>query len=166
MDRSLLIMGVSGSGKTTITKILSEYMDIPFIEADDYHSSDNIKKMLSKQPLTDSDRLPWIYKIGSEIKKYRKKSGCCIACSALKKTYRNLIRLADGDLIVIYLKGDKRLIYNRLVNRRGHFFNAELLNSQLGILEEPDSNEDRIIVSIDASPKRICEEIIQKLEDR
>ncbi len=129
----LIIMGVSGSGKTTVGRRLSEALGYEFVDADDLHSPENIRKMTAGEPLTDEDRMPWLLKVRVVI---QAKENIVMACSALKKSYRDV--LADqNDPQFIYLHGTREMIDQRLSGRPGHFMKASMLDSQFDILEEP-----------------------------
>ncbi len=135
-----LIMGVSGSGKTTIGQALSEDLGYSFYDADDFHSSENIAKMSQGIALNDSDRLPWLLAIKTVINEYQKhKKNTVISCSALKQSYRDLLQENSQDIIWIYLKGSYETIFNRLQQRPGHFMKPQMLISQFQVLEEPQN---------------------------
>jgi carbohydrate kinase (thermoresistant glucokinase family) len=163
----LVIMGVSGSGKTTIAKGLVKRLGWQYQEGDDLHPASNVEKMKSGHPLTDEDRLPWLRKIAEKIDEWRAKgiSGV-VTCSALKRSYRDIIAGGRPDVVVVYPKGSKELIADRMAHRRGHFMPASLLDSQFKILEEPSPDENSITVSVDQSPDRIDDEIVQRLKER
>ena len=151
----IILIGVAGSGKTTIGKKLSEKLNIPFLDADDFHPQSNIDKMDGGNALTDKDRWPWLYKVKEEIKKYNK---VILACSGLKKSHRKI--LTFDDTIFIYLKGSFDLIKKRLENRKSHFFSSDLLKSQFDALEEPTNC---YVVSIDQNIDSIIKQIMQQL---
>lgn len=154
-------MGVSGCGKTTTGKILSKNIDKPFYDADDFHPQRNVEKMKSGQPLNDEDRYPWLTILSEHISKWNKKNGAILACSALKKSYREILKPhPQSDIIFIYLKGSKEIISERLNKRSGHYMPPDLLDSQFADLEEP---EKAITVSIDQSPAEVVDEIMKKL---
>lgn len=159
-----IVMGVSGCGKTAISKALTKRLRIKFYDADDYHSRKSIDKMKRLIALDDSDRIPWLLNLALRIKQWNKGPGAVLACSALKKKYRRILSSKSRDKTVfIYLKGSKRLIFKRMQKRKNHFFSAGLLDSQFKILQEP---RDAIMVRVDKTPRKICEEIIDKLADR
>ena len=135
INQSILIMGVSGAGKTTIGTILAKRTKSIFIDADNFHSSNNIKKMNSGLPLNDEDRLNWLIKIKSEIVKNLKKNNVIIACSALKKKYRDYLNI--GNLKIVFLKIDKQSAITRIKNRNNHFMPVSLLEDQFKILSQP-----------------------------
>ena len=163
----LVIMGVSGSGKTTIAKGLAKRLGWQYQEGDDLHPPSNVEKMKSGHPLNDEDRLPWLGKIAEKIDEWRAKgvSGV-VTCSALKHSYRDIIAGNRPDVVIVYPKGSKELIADRMAHRHGHFMPASLLDSQFRILEEPSPDENSITVSIDRKPDEIVDEIIRRLGDR
>lgn len=157
-------MGVSGTGKTTIGKILSEYMSIPFYDADDFHPENNIKKLSSGQRLSDKDRQPWLEHLGDQIKTWEAQGGAVLACSALKEKYRDtLCTIPSDQLTIIHLSGSYDLIGNRLTARKGHFLDPSILKSQFEDLEEPI---DAIQVNIDQTPQNILQEILIKMSTK
>ena len=133
---TILIMGVAGSGKTTIAKLLSKKINAFLIEADDYHSKKNIDKMSAGNPLNDDDRNDWLIKIKEEINKRKSFQNLVVACSALKEKYRSILNIEEDYLV--YLKITKKTAMTRIKNRQGHFMPDSLVNSQFAILEEPD----------------------------
>ena len=132
---TFLLMGVAGSGKTTIAQKLTEEINAFLIEADDYHSKNNIKKMSSGIPLNDEDRYDWLVKIREEIIKRQKKQNLVVTCSALKEKYRSILNVKNYYLV--YLKINKETARKRINNRRDHFMPDSLVESQFSILEEP-----------------------------
>ena len=132
---TFLIMGVAGSGKTTIAQKLTEKINAFLIEADDYHSKNNIKKMSSGIPLNDKDRYDWLVKIREEIVKRQKTQNLVVTCSALKEKYRSILNVKNYYLV--YLKINKETARKRINNRRDHFMPDSLVESQFSILEEP-----------------------------
>jgi gluconokinase len=135
----ILIMGVTGSGKTTIGRLLSVSLGWPFFDADDFHSAQNVRKMASGVPLTDEDRRPWLQELHRLISQRTEEgeSGV-LACSALKQAYRSML-CSDNPVEVVYLKAHPELIRSRLERRRGHYMPPELIESQFRDLEEPQS---------------------------
>lgn len=155
-------MGVSGCGKTSIGKRLAEKLDVPFYDGDDFHPKVNVEKMKSGKPLNDEDRYPWLKLLANQIGKSDEKKGGVYACSALKQAYRDF--LADESnvkITFVYLKGDQKLIADRLSDREGHYMPAELLDSQFQDLEEPT---DSLTVSINQKPDEIVKEIMNKIQ--
>ena len=155
-----LIMGVSGAGKTTIGKALSQELGYPFYDADDFHPPENIAKMSQGIPLNDSDRLPWLLAIKTVInEKQKSQQNAIITCSALKKAYRNLLQNNSIDIIFIYLKGTYETILKRLQQRSKHFMKENMLMSQFKTLEEP---QNAIIIDINLAVEEIVQEIIHQ----
>ncbi|MDY0101887.1 MAG: gluconokinase [Lentimicrobium sp.] len=155
-NKVIFIMGVSGSGKTSIGRMIAHKLSVPFIDGDDHHPPSNIDKMSRGIPLVDSDRLPWLDKL-NEIAVNHVGSGCVIACSALKNAYRmRLIRSIETDALWVYLKGSYDQIFERMQNRENHFMGAEMLKSQFETLEEP---KDAITINIADSQELIVEKI-------
>lgn len=159
--KNIILMGVSGCGKTSIGKLLAEKLDVPFYDGDDFHPEANVEKMRSGKPLNDQDRLPWLKTLADQIKKMNQKGGGVLACSALKQSYRNILA-ESTNVTFVYLKGNQKLIADRLSDREGHYMPAELLDSQFQDLEEP---VDSVTVLINQAPEEIVEEILGKLED-
>lgn len=159
--RVLIVMGVSGTGKTTIGKLLSEKLKYPFFDGDDYHPEENVKKMKAGTPLNDDDRKGWLIRL-NQLALEHKKSGAVIACSALRKNYRGLLRAGMGNKIkFIFLKGSFELIKSRLENREGHFMPLVLLQSQFDTLEPPSK---ALSVSVEDRPSEIVEDIVRQLK--
>jgi gluconokinase len=159
-----VVMGVSGSGKTTIAKLLAEMLGWQFQEGDKLHPPENVEKMSAGIPLTDADRLPWLRKIAETIDGWRAhgQSGV-VTCSALKRSYREIIVGDRPDVRLVYLKGSLDLIRQRMAARRGHFMPSTLLDSQFAILEEPSPDENAIVVDIGGQPEKIAGEIAERL---
>ena len=156
----IYVMGVSGSGKSTVGKLLAERLGYPFFDGDDYHPQANVDKMSRGEALNDGDRKGWL-QILNEIAKQHRESGAIIVCSALKKKYRNELRSDLGeDCEFLYLKGSIAVITERLSKRKGHFMPKELLQSQFDTLEEPLNS---ITLSILQSPEEIVNEFIKRI---
>lgn len=159
--RILFIMGVSGSGKSTIGKLLSEILNIPFFDGDDYHSKTNIDKMTLGNPLSDNDRIEWLQGINSMALE-NCTAGAVIACSALKESYRLLLsEKIEEQSTFVYLKGSFEEVLDRLQQRKGHFMPMNLLKSQFEVLEQP---KNAIIVSIKSLPNKIVQQIKNELD--
>ena len=156
----ILLMGVTGSGKTTIGTLLSEAMGWPFYDADDFHSPQNVRKMASGVPLTDEDRGPWLEELHELIIQHNQRGeNGVLACSALKASYRRVLS-ADGDVAVVYLKAHPDLIRSRLENRSGHYMPPRLIESQFLDLEEPN---EAIIIDAGWPPEQAVEAIRSQL---
>src|SRR5471032_3702127 len=162
-----VVMGVSGSGKTTVSVLLSAALGCQFQEGDDLHPAANVEKMHSGMPLTDADRLPWLRKIGEEIDGWRArhKSGV-LTCSALKRSYRDIIIGNRPEVTLVYLKGSRDLIRRRTVARHEHFMPPALLDNQFATLQEPTPDEHALIVDVGGRPIEIATEIVHQLEER
>lgn len=150
----VVVMGVTGCGKTTVGRLLAERLGAPFADADDYHPPENVAKMRAGIALDDADRAPWLARLNALLRESESQGKpLVLACSALKRAYRE--RLASGlaDVRFVFLDGPKELLASRLAGRSGHYMNPALLDSQLATLERPD---DAIVLSIDASPEEIA----------
>ncbi|UOQ64570.1 gluconokinase [Hymenobacter volaticus] len=133
-----IVMGVSGSGKTTIGRLLAKQLGLPFHDADDFHSPANIAKMSNGIPLTDADRQGWLADLAAGIGEWEKAGGAVLACSALKETYRQTLQAgAQLPLRWAFLDGSRELLQSRLLGRKNHYMSASLLDSQLATLEKP-----------------------------
>jgi gluconokinase len=153
-------MGVSGSGKTTVGKLLAAELGWEFLEADDFHPPANIDKMRRGVPLDDADRDPWLAAMAEALEaRVRAGRNAVLACSALKEAYRKRLRVSP-DVRVVYLKGSFEEIEERLGDRRGHFFSPDLLDSQFEALEEPS---DASVVDISNPPEAIVRQIKRTL---
>jgi gluconokinase len=159
----VIIFGVSGAGKTTIGQLLADELGWRFYEADDFHSQVNIDKMRQGVPLTDEDRWPWLENLGELIKRcVAAGENAVLACSALKEAYRRRLRV-NADVKLAFLRGDYELIANQLRQRRGHFMNPVLLQSQFADLEEPKPTEGAAAIQLGRTPREIVQEIKGKL---
>ena len=162
---ALIVMGVSGSGKSTIADQLAKRLGWRYEDGDRFHPPSNIAKMSAGQPLTDEDRWPWLQAIADEIGRVCETGEhVVIACSALKRTYRDVLVHGRDDVRIIYLKGTQDLIASRLSSRKDHFMPPGLLASQFKTLEPPGGNENPVIVSIDASVDAIVDDIVRQLK--
>lgn len=160
----VLLMGVSGAGKTTVGRALAQRLGWHFLEGDALHPPANIAKMRGGQPLDDNDRAPWLAAIAVRIDEWRRDGECgIVACSALKRRYRDVIIGERPDVRLVFLDGARELLIERLSLRRGHFMPAALLDSQLATLEPPTADEHAIIVSIELPVARIVDAIAAQL---
>jgi len=154
----VIVMGVSGSGKTTVGKLLAQSLNCDFSDADDFHPPANIEKMSLGIPLEDADRLPWLLQLQTTIDRWLlENKNVVLACSALKASYREMLCRKEQRIKIVYLKGDFELFAARLKNRENHYMKADLLSSQLDTLEEP---EDAIIVDASQPLELIVLQII------
>ena len=160
----LVVMGVSGAGKTTIGEELAARLGWPFEEGDSLHPEANVAKMHAGIPLTDADRQPWLERVAAWIDAQRaaKRPGI-ITCSALKRSYREVIIGDRPEVRLVYLRGGRDLIAEHLSGRKGHFMPASLLQSQIDTLEGPDPDEDPLIVDVGPSAAQVADEIIRQL---
>ena len=158
-------MGVSGCGKSTVGRLLAERTGWPFLDADDLHSAENIARMATGTPLTDADRVPWLAQVAEWIAERRAAGeSAVVACSALKRAYRDLLRQADPELRIIYLQSDRGIISARLSRRVGHFFPPGLLDAQFADLDEPGPDEHPITVPIGQTPSAEVEDVLAALD--
>jgi carbohydrate kinase (thermoresistant glucokinase family) len=162
-----VVMGVSGSGKTTVAALLAAALGCQFQEGDDLHPAANVEKMHDGTPLTDADRLPWLRKIAEEINSWRARgeSGM-LTCSALKRSYRDIIIGDRPGVTLVYLKGSYDFIRRRMAARHEHFMPVALLDSQFATLQEPTPDEHPIIVDAGGRSTEIAAAIVHHLEER
>ncbi|MEV6128356.1 gluconokinase [Streptomyces violaceusniger] len=152
----VVVMGVSGTGKTTVGPLLAEELGVPYAEADDFHPPANIAKMSAGTPLDDDDRRPWLDAIGAWAHDHAAGGGV-VSCSALKRKYRDRLRSAAPGIVFLHLTGDRELIAERMKERKGHFFSGELLDSQLATLEPLQPDEYGVAVDVGPEPELITE---------
>ena len=158
-----VIMGVAGSGKTTIGAALARALAAPFLEGDELHPPANVERMAQGIPLTDDDRRPWLLAIAQQLRDAQRAGlGLVVTCSALKRSYRDLLRSAGGaGLQFVHLTGDRDVIAERLAGRRGHFMPPSLLDSQLTTLEPPAPDEHAWVCDIRESPETIVAKLVK-----
>ncbi|MEM8723192.1 MAG: gluconokinase [Cyanobacteria bacterium P01_G01_bin.39] len=158
-----IIMGVSGTGKSTIGKLLSDRTGWHFYDADDFHPQSNIDKMKQGIPLTDSDRLPWLSSLHQLISNtLNSNQQGILACSSLKSSYRKMLCQEQTGVIFVYLRGSYDCIQSRIEERTGHFMSSNLLKSQFETLEEP---QNALIIDVANTPEAIVEQILSKIDD-
>ncbi|WP_207344075.1 gluconokinase [Arthrobacter sp. E3] len=143
----IVVMGVSGAGKSTIGALVADAMNFPFVDADSLHPLDNVRKMAAGVALNDADRQPWLELVGHELATTRA-PGIVVACSALKRRYRDIIRAQAPDTIFLHLEGTAEVLSKRLEGRSGHFMPVSLLTSQIAALEQLTSDERAVVVDI------------------
>ena len=162
--RALIVMGVSGAGKSTIAEAVARRLHWRYEDGDRFHPASNVAKMKAGHPLSDEDRWPWLQAIANEIDRL----GCVgeravIACSALKRAYRDVLIHGRHDVRIVFLSGSQPLVASRLASRKGHFMPPDLLASQFRTLEPPGNDEHPISISIEATVDSIVDNIVQHL---
>ena len=163
----VVVMGVSGSGKTTVAAMLAGRLNAHFLEGDDLHPPANVQKMRGGTPLTDEDRWPWLEAIAQRIDDWRAAGeGGVVTCSALKRAYRRIIVGDRPEVALVYLQGSQEVIHARMAARHEHFMPVALLESQFRILEEPGPDERPIVVDVAPSAAAIVATIVRELEKR
>ncbi len=161
----VVVMGISGSGKTTIATRLAEQLGWTFAEADDFHPAANIEKMTSGIPLTDQDRWPWLESMREWMTaQARSGSSTVVTCSALRRSYRDVLTQAEGRVRFVHLLGDAYLILERMKTRSGHFMPQSLLPSQLSTLEPLEPDEQGVRIENTGTPDEVTADIIKKLD--
>lgn len=161
----LVVMGVSGSGKSTLGSLLGERLGLPFMDGDDLHPAANKEKMRAGKPLCDDDRRPWLEEIGRTLREAQGTGAApIIACSALKRSYRDLLRLHVPDLVFIHLTGSREVLLQRMNARNHEFMPASLLESQLAALESPAADERHIRADFQLPPESLLKQICSDLD--
>jgi gluconokinase len=156
----VIVMGVTGAGKTTVGRLLAQQLDWEFADADEFHPAANVEKIRRGIALDDSDRSPWLERLHTQIAKWEAQGrSVVLACSALKRSYRQILHAGPGVKFV-YLRGSRELIAGRLQARRGHFADEKILSGQFADLEEP---EDAVVVDVAGTPEEIVAEIRRKI---
>ncbi|NDK89582.1 gluconokinase [Gordonia desulfuricans] len=158
MSGPVVVMGVSGSGKSTVGAALAQRLRVPFADADDFHSPANIAKMSAGEPLTDADRGPWLDDIGRWLAEHRE--GGVMSCSALRHIYRDRLRAACPDVVFVHLTGTPEVIAARQATRPGHFMPTSLLASQFDTLEDLGADERGVVVDVDRNVDAIVERVV------
>ena len=158
----IILMGVSGAGKTTVGKLLATSLDWQFSDADDFHSLENVEKMRRRSPLTEADRVSWLQVLQTALKQWlREDKNVVLACSALKDSYRQFLLIDRDRIQLVYLKGSYQLIQKRLQERPNHYMSEQLLESQFNTLEAP---LDALIIEVTQSPQMIVQIIRSTLK--
>ncbi len=164
MVQRVCVMGVSGAGKTVVGTLLADALAVPFLEGDALHPPENVRRMAQGIPLTDDDRRGWLQAIADRIAEARgTSSGLVVACSALKRAYRDVLRGADRELRFVHLTGDAGVIRQRMGQRVGHYMPASLLDSQLATLEVPGFDEHAWTFDVTGAPPSIVAHIVERL---
>ena len=156
------VMGVSAAGKSTIGRALADAMGVPFIDADDLHSAENRAKMQSGRPLTDDDRRPWLDAVGATFRAHRK-TGLVVACSALRRAYRDRIRAAEPAVEFVHLEGSRELLAARAGARTEHFMPPALLDSQIATLEPLDEDEAGLVADVAVPAAELVVDVTARL---
>jgi gluconokinase len=158
-----VVMGVSGSGKSLIGAAFARAIGVDFVEGDQYHSAENVERMRAGIPLTDKDREQWLRSLAARLREAKDAgNGVVIACSALKRSYRDILRVQAEDVRFVFLRGEPALIAERLAGRRGHYMPASLLESQIATLEEPLADEHAWVCDVTQSPKDIVAALVAR----
>lgn len=164
MHTRVCVMGVSGAGKTVVGTLLAHALAVPFLEGDALHPPENVRRMAQGIALTDDDRGGWLRAIAERIAAARQaSSGLIVACSALKRAYRDVLRGGDAELRFVHLTGDAGLIRQRMGQRVGHYMPASLLESQLATLEPPTPDEDAWTLDVAGSAESLVQQIVIRL---
>lgn len=154
----VVVMGVSGVGKTTVARLLAERLDVPYAEADDFHPEANIEKMSAGIPLQDNDRWPWLQRVAAWMAEHADQgSGGVVTCSALKHSYRDVLRAHCPEAFFLHLTGTPGLVGDRMSHRTGHFMPTSLLDSQFAILEPLQPDERGAVLDIGPGPEQLVE---------
>jgi carbohydrate kinase (thermoresistant glucokinase family) len=162
----ILVMGVCGSGKSTVGQALARALGLPYVEGDELHPRDNVARMAAGIPLTDDDRRGWLDAVAARLDDAAAHAqGAVVACSALKRAYRDRLRLAAPDLRVVWLHGDETLLARRLAGRAGHYMPPSLLPSQLATLEPPHPDESALAVDIGQPPDALVQGLVDQLQE-
>jgi gluconokinase len=163
----IVVMGVSGVGKTTVGKQLAETLGARFLEGDDFHPKANIEKMSHGEPLTDADRKPWLERLAGELAVSRAKGeSVVLTCSALRRRYRDILRAGHEDVDFVFLDADQAVIQKRIDARKGHFMPPSLLDSQFAALERPGTDERVVRGNATQPPDAIVAAVLQQLHQR
>jgi len=159
----IVVMGITGSGKSTVGATLAHQLGVDFVEGDDYHSPESVRHMASGIPLTDDDRASWLRALAARIREaHDAGNGLVVTCSALKRSYRDTLRAAAPELRFVFLNGSRSVIAKRLADRRGHYMPASLLDSQIATLEEPAGDEHAWSYDISASAQEIIDDVVAR----
>ena len=158
-----VVMGVAGSGKSLIGAMLARALGVDFVEGDEYHSAENVKRMASGIPLTDDDRAGWLRALALRLRESKDAgTGLVMSCSALKRSYRDVLRAEAPALQLIFLEGNRALLADRLAGRRGHYMPASLLDRQLATLVEPTSDEHAWLCDVRQTPQEIVDALVAR----
>jgi gluconokinase len=160
----LVVMGVAGSGKTSVGEALAERLGWPFVDGDAFHPETNRRKMAGGAPLTDEDRRPWLDAVAAEMRRLDEAGvSAVVACSALKRSYRDRLKAGAREVAFVHLAGTRELLATRIRARRGHFMPPELLDSQIATLEPPGADENAVTIDVAPQVATIVDEILRRL---
>lgn len=162
-QRVIVVMGVTGTGKTTVGRLLAEALGVPYAEGDAFHPAANVAKMSEGTPLDDTDRWPWLDAISEWIRNRAGRQGAVIAASSLKRAYRDRLRTTAPDAAFVHLTGERPLIEKRMAARKGHFMPTTLLDSQFAALEPLQRDELGVVVDVSGTPEEITERALAAL---
>jgi carbohydrate kinase (thermoresistant glucokinase family) len=162
MALRVVVMGVSGCGKSTVGRGLADGLGVPYVEGDTLHPPRNVALMAAGTPLTDEDRQGWLQAVAAELAQAQR-SGVVVSCSALRRRYRNVLRAAAPDLKLVYLRGDHGLLAERMRARSGHYMPPSLLQSQLDTLEPPGVDESAFVADIAPPPEQLVRQLLPLL---
>lgn len=162
-QRVIVVMGVAGTGKTTVGRLLAERLGLPYAEGDAFHPAANVAKMAAGHPLDDADRWPWLDAVGEWIRGRAGTCGGVIAASSLKRAYRDRLRAAAPRAVFVHLTGERPLIEERMAARKGHFMPTTLLESQFATLEPLQDDELGVTVEVSGSPEEVTERALAAL---
>ena len=157
----IVVMGVTGCGKSTVGVALAERLKVPFGDADDFHSPENVARMAAGTPLTDADRVPWLHAIGAWLA--AQSGGAVASCSALKRSYRDVLRESAPDVAFVHLHGDRETVRRRVSGRAGHFMPSSLVDSQFAALEPLGADERGVVLDLDTPVDDLVEAAVQAL---
>jgi gluconokinase len=160
--RPIVVMGISGSGKSTVGAALARRLEIPYADADDFHSAANVAKMSAGHPLTDADRDPWLHSIAGWLAEHAG-TGCVVSCSALRRRYRDLLRTGVPDVLFVHLDGDPDVARRRVAGRPSHFMPADLVASQFATLEPLGADEHGIVIDFDTPLDAVVDSIADRV---
>jgi len=161
----LVVMGVSGCGKSTVGRLLAARSGARFVEGDELHSPANVAKMAAGEALTDTDRAGWLHALSAILAQARDQNlGIVVACSALKKAYRDILRQGAFDTRFVHLQGSEAVLTQRMQQRTSHYMPASLLQSQLSILESPQNDESALTLDVMTPPEQQCQQVIAHLQ--
>ncbi|EHR72691.1 carbohydrate kinase, thermoresistant glucokinase family [Burkholderiales bacterium JOSHI_001] len=162
----VVVMGVSGCGKSTVGRALARTLGVHYVEGDELHPAANVQRMAAGIPLTDADRHGWLVDVGQQLANATaQERGVVVACSALKRGYRDLLRAAAPDLRLVHLQGDEATLSQRLATRQGHYMPASLLHSQLLTLQPPEADEAALVLDIQAPAEQLAAQAALWLKD-